>query len=377
MIDTEEYGAYLTGHFDFFTGVPDSLLKNLCSYLTSKVPGNKNVTAVNEGSAVALASGYYLSSGKPALVYMQNSGIGNAMNPLLSLADPLVFSIPMLILVGWRGEPGTKDEPQHAKQGPVTKELFRAARIKCAVHEDTMDAARNQISEACGYLGREEAPYVLLVRKDTFSSYKGESQDDRREISGFSREEAAAAILDVLPDSALLVSTTGKISRELFELREKRGEGHDRDFLTVGSMGHASQIAAAVSIGSNDKRIICLDGDGAVLMHMGGLAAIGALKANILHIVLNNGSHDSVGGQPTIAREINLRAAALACGYVFSERVTNASDLRNAVSLAGQMKGPIFIEVMVDKGAREDLGRPNQTPRENKRNFMRNFAANE
>ncbi|MDR1137099.1 MAG: phosphonopyruvate decarboxylase [Synergistaceae bacterium] len=374
MIDTEKYGAYLAGRFDFFTGVPDSLLKNLCSYLASNIPGNKNITAVNEGTAVALASGYYLSSGKPALVYMQNSGIGNAMNPLLSLADPLVFSVPMLMLVGWRGEPGTKDEPQHAKQGPVTKELFKAAGIRYAVHEDATDAARKQISEAYGYMNREEAPYALIVRKDTFSPYKAKFQDGSYEISGFSREEAIAAILDALSDSALLVSTTGKISRELFELREKRKEGHNRDFLTVGSMGHASQIAAAASIGSNDRRIVCLDGDGAVLMHLGGLAAIGVLKANILHIVLNNGSHDSVGGQPTIAREINLCATALACGYISSERVTNSRDLRNAVSFAEQKKGPIFIEVMVDKGAREDLRRPNQTPQENKRNFMREFT---
>jgi phosphonopyruvate decarboxylase len=350
-------------------------LKNLCSYLASNIPGNKYITAVNEGSAVALASGYYLSSGKPALVYMQNSGIGNAMNPLLSLADPLVFSIPMLLLVGWRGEPGTKDEPQHAKQGPVTKELFKAAGIKCAVHGDTMDAARKQISEALGHMSREEAPYALIVRKDTFSPYRGTFQNGANEIYGFSREEAAAAILDALPDSALLVSTTGKISREIFELREKRRESHSRDFLTVGSMGHASQIAAAASIGSNDKRIVCVDGDGAVLMHMGSLAAVGVLKANILHIVLNNGSHDSVGGQPTIARGINLCAVASACGYVSSERVTNPRGLRDAVALAGQKKGPIFIEAMVDKGAREDLGRPNQTPRENKRVFMREFTA--
>jgi phosphonopyruvate decarboxylase len=374
MIDIGEYGSYITSQFGFFTGVPDSLLKELCSYLAANVDEDKNITAVNEGSAVALASGYFLASGKCAVVYMQNSGMGNALNPLLSLADPLVFSIPMLLLIGWRGEPGFKDEPQHAKQGLVTKELLMSARVRHTVHEDTMDGAREQIEEAMEYMTRENAPYALIVRQNTFSPFKGSRADTEPRRLGFEREEAIEEILNCMSGPELFISTTGKISRELYELRKKRGEGHDGDFLTVGSMGHASQIAAAVSLSSGGRRIICLDGDGAVLMHMGGLATIGVSKANILHIVLNNGAHDSVGGQPTIAQKINLSLVASACGYVFSRTVTSRDELKDALGAARGKRGPSFIETIVDKGARGDLGRPTQAPARNKLNFMRCLA---
>jgi phosphonopyruvate decarboxylase len=369
MINTEIYGAYITSRFGFFTGVPDSLLKELCLYIDANISADKNIIAVNEGAAVALASGYFLSSGQCAVVYMQNSGIGNALNPLLSLADPLVFSIPMLLLIGWRGEPGVRDEPQHDKQGLVTERLLEAAGIEYAIHGESMEKAAIQIEKAREYMKNARAPYALIVRQNTFSSYGGSAVVGSAETSLLSRESAIEEVLRSLAETDLVVSTTGKISRELYELREERGEGHRRDFMTVGSMGYASQIAASVSLCSG-RRVVCLDGDGAVLMHMGGLATIGVFGANILHIVLNNASHDSVGGQPTVAQKIDLCSVASACGYVLARRVVNRSELRDVLRSAVEEQGAVFIEVIVGKGARVNLGRPKQNPRENKLNFM-------
>lgn len=370
MIDSKHYSLLLSQHFSFFTGVPDSLLKGLCASLTTHLPPRQHIIAGNEGSAVALAAGHFLATGNPAVVYMQNSGIGNALNPLLSLADPMVFGIPMLILVGWRGEPGVKDEPQHARQGIATLPLLDAAEIAHELHCENLPDAEKQLSSAILYMMENHVPYALVVKKGTFSDDLYSVEHAEGDVDLPSRENAIETILDCLQGEEIIISTTGMASRELFELREKRGENHRTDFLTVGSMGHASQIASAIALSNADKKVICIDGDGAALMHLGGLASIGSLGTDLMHIVINNGAHDSVGGQPTIARQIDLCGIAKACGYTHAERAHHLLSLRELVQRNLHTAGPVLIEALVRTGAREDLGRPTQTPQENKNSLM-------
>jgi phosphonopyruvate decarboxylase len=371
---------------DFFTGVPDSLLKSFCAYLADYA-GARYGIAVNEGAAVALAAGYHLATGGVPLVYMQNSGLGNAANPLLSLTDPDVYRIPLILLIGWRGEPGVHDEPQHVKQGKVTGALLEAMGIPHAVLAADASAVSRQLDVCYRHLREQGAPYAFVVRKDTFSPYisKNILKNDDDDTPALSREAAIAVIVRVSGAAGVFVATTGMASRELYELREKlfpAGEAdHSRDFLTVGSMGHASSIALALALHRPGARITCLDGDGAALMHLGALAAIGEKKPrNLRHIVLNNGAHDSVGGQPTIARSIDLPAVARACGYARVYSVRTAAELERALEVSGapeasgagarERAGPVFIEVLVRKGARSDLGRPKSSPEENQAAFM-------
>jgi phosphonopyruvate decarboxylase len=360
----------------FFTGVPDSLLKSFCAYIAAHAGEGGHITAVNEGAAAALASGYHLATGRVPLVYMQNSGIGNAVNPLLSLADPDVYSIPLLLLVGWRGEPGVYDEPQHVKQGKVTDELFRTMGIPSAVLGLDEGGLDSQLDAAYAWFREKSGPYALLVRKNTFAPYT--PQDTEPVKAELSREEAIEEILRFSRRGEFFFSTTGMASRELYELREKLGQGHGQDFLTLGSMGHASQIALGAALQKPGLPVTCIDGDGAVLMHMGALAAVGNGKArNFRHVLLNNGAHDSVGGQATIAGGaggaggLDFSIIARACGYRDVYSVHTRVTLRNALErIEIRREGPVFLEVRVRKGAREDLGRPKSGPLENKVLFM-------
>ena len=301
MISPKEFYNYLVEkQIDFFTGVPDSLLKNICSYITDNTIPERNVIAANEGGAIALATGYNLASDKIPMVYMQNSGIGNAVNPLLSLTDPKVYSIPVLLMIGWRGEPGLKDEPQHIKQGEVTVELLDAMKIPYAVLSDNIEDATKEIDSAISYMNNNQAPYALVVRKNTFEAY--ELKNVVKTNFELSRENAVKHVTSLINIEDVVVSTTGMISRELFEYRAELKQGHERDFLTVGSMGHASQIALGIAIEKPNRNVYCFDGDGAALMHTGSMGIIGGLSPkNFKHIIFNNGAHDSVGGQPTIA----------------------------------------------------------------------------
>ena len=357
---------------DFYTGVPDSLLKSFCAWLGEHQKANHTI-AVNEGAAVALASGYHFATGKIPLVYMQNSGIGNAVNPLLSLADSDVYSVPILLLIGWRGEPGIKDEPQHLKQGKVSCALFDAMGIPYLILKQSEDEVRLQIDECYDYIKKNSSPFALIVRKDTFSPYSLKAEAE----TGMSREEAIEEIIRSSSPREVFISTTGMASRELYELREKYSQGHERDFLTVGSMGHASSLALAVALQKKELPVTCIDGDGAALMHLGSMAAIGVRKpANLRHIILNNGAHDSVGGQPTIGRSIDFAGIARAVGYTGVYSVRTVEELRAALGETGEcdksgMNGPLFIEALVRKGNRANLGRPASGPKENKEAFMR------
>lgn len=363
---------------EFYAGVPDSLLKNICAYITDYVSAENNIIAANEGNAVGLASGHYLATGKPGMVYMQNSGEGNIVNPLLSLADEDVYSIPMLLLIGWRGEPGVHDEPQHVKQGKVTLSLLDSMGVAYDILSDDEAKASIQINTACEYMSVNSKPYALVVRKGTFAEYKLQNVSVPK--YALSREDAIKTVVDCLNESDIVVSTTGMISRELFEYREFTKQGHANDFLTVGSMGHASQIALGIALNKPDRRVFCFDGDGAMIMHMGGMAIIGSYNPkNYIHIVFNNGAHDSVGGQPTVGQNIDIPSLAKALNYTNVYSVDSKEAIKSVLSEintnACAHAGCTLININVKKGNRKDLGRPTTTPKQNKQAFMRNMKS--
>ena len=353
---------------DCFAGVPDSLLKNICAYITDHCDAEHNIIAANEGAAVGLAAGHYLATGQPACVYMQNSGEGNIINPLASLTDPEVYNIPVLLLIGWRGRPGVHDEPQHVKQGKVTTGLLNTMGINFDVLSKEEDKAEKQIAKAIYALKKKDV-YALVIEKDTFEDYK--LQNVEKNDLTMSREEAIQTVAAALGEKDCIVSTTGMISRELFEYRAAMNQGHERDFLTVGSMGHASQIALGIAMAKPDRKVWCFDGDGAAIMHMGSMAIV-ANKApkNYVHVVFNNGAHDSVGGQPTVGLKIDLAKIAEAVGYTRTISVSIESQLTPALETVKSIDGPVLLEIKVKKGNRKDLGRPTTTPIQNKEALM-------
>ena len=355
---------------DFYTGVPDSLLKPLCNYLmhTYGIDRNHHLIAANEGNCTALAAGYHLATGKVPVVYMQNSGEGNIINPAASLLSDKVYAVPMIFVVGWRGEPGVHDEPQHIYQGQVTVKLLEDMDIASFVigKEITAEELQEAMAGFRAVLGKGKQ-VAFVVRRGALSydgkvSYQNENKMLREEII---RHIAAVSGEDPI------VSTTGKASRELFEIREANQESHKYDFLTVGSMGHSSSIALGIAIAKPEQKIWCVDGDGAVLMHMGSMAVMGSVKPqNMVHILINNGAHETVGGLPTVAGKVDFPAIAKACGYDTAVKVENFADLDHALKKAKEEAGLHFLEVSCAIGARDDLGRPTTTALENKENFM-------
>jgi phosphonopyruvate decarboxylase len=364
------YGWLAEGGVEFFTGVPDSLLKHFCAYVTDHA-GDRHVIAANEGGAVALACGYHLATGGVPVVYLQNSGQGNTINPLLSLADPEVYGIPLLLIIGWRAEPGVKDEPQHVKQGKVTLDLMEAMQIPTQVLPTDPAQAEACVAETLEQARNSGSPVALVVKKGTFEAYEPRPAKESEALE-LTREEAIECIAEGLGEEDVIVSTTGKASRELYEFRARSGGGRGQEFLTVGSMGHASQIALGVALARPDRQVVCIDGDGAMIMHLGSAAIIGSHGgANFKHIVLNNGAHESVGGQPTAGFLISFPEIAEACGYKQVAQARNADEVRECVGRLRDAEGPALLEVRVRKGARADLGRPRSTPKENKAAFMK------
>ena len=364
------YDTLATYGIDFYAGVPDSLLKNLCAYITDHADGQHNIIAANEGGAMGLAAGHYLATGQIPVVYMQNSGEGNIINPLASLTDREVYNIPVLLVIGWRGKPGVHDEPQHVKQGKVTTGLLNVMGIDYTVLSKDEDKASAQIKKAVDYMQRTKECYALVIEKDTFDNYTLSNKRSTPDLQ-LSREEAIQTVAAALGEKDVIVSTTGMISRELFEYRTAMNHGHERDFLTVGSMGHASQIALGIALEKTDRRVWCFDGDGACIMHMGGMAIV-ASKApkNYIHVVFNNGAHDSVGGQPTVGLSICLPDVARAVGYKKAYNVSSMESLQEILQQIQDEEGPLFLQICVKKGNRKDLGRPTTTPVENKKALM-------
>ena len=370
MISCEAFVSSLRRHgVTFFAGVPDSLLKDFCAYVSDHVAPSAHVVAANEGAALGLAAGAYLASGNPGLVYLQNSGLGNLVNPLTSLTDPEVYSIPALLLIGWRGEPGVHDEPQHRKQGRVTLETLEVLEIPYAILPEDIVEAAPVLAHAVQSAREKGAPFALIVRKGIFEPYKLKKKAP--DVFSMSREGALKLIIDSLSGDEVVVSTTGMTSREVFEYREAKKVGHARDFLTVGCMGHASQIAMGIALQKGARSVYCLDGDGAVIMHMGALAIAGSSGlANFRHIVINNGAHDSVGGQPTVGLNIDIPSVARACNYCWAQTTADSAAVPALLAEMRQVNGPALLEIKVNKGARPDLGRPTTTTHDNKREFM-------
>ena len=372
MVDPTAFYESAKGcDLDLFTGVPDSLLKDFCLYLSQCAAPNEHVVVANEGAAIALASGHYLSSGGIALVYMQNSGLGNAVNPLLSLTCSNVYQIPLIMLIGWRGETGTNDEPQHLAQGRLTLPLLETLGIPQRLLPPDTTEAVECLEESVSMARSLSAPVAIVVRKDTFVGIS-----DKAVISNgyeMSREKAISVIVENLDERDALVSTTGKISRELYECRELRnGAGSEQDFLAVGSMGHASQIALGVALVQPERRVYCLDGDGALIMHMGSLAIIGSrAPRNFVHVVLNNGCHESVGGQPTAGFDIDIAQIAKACGYRTTISAKSLAELRTSLKSVINEEGPCLLEVRVSGESRKELGRPEPRLLENRNRFMK------
>ena len=356
---------------EFYTGVPDSQLKALCNYLmnTYGIDSHHHIIAANEGNCTALAAGYHLATGKVPVVYMQNSGEGNIINPVASLLSEKCYAIPAIFVIGWRGEPGISDEPQHKYQGIVTIKLLEDMDIEnFVIGKETTIEELSKVMEKFQKILAEGKSVAFVVRKGALT-YEGKSvySNDNKMV----REEIIQHIVAVTEEDPI-ISTTGKASRELFEIRAARGQSHKHDFLTVGSMGHASSIALGVAINKPDTKVWCVDGDGAVLMHMGSMAVMGSIRPhNMVHVVINNAAHETVGGQPTVAGDIDIVGIAKACGYPNAISVKDFKSLDIELERAKKRDELSLIEVKCTIGAREDLGRPTTTALENKMNFMK------
>ncbi|MCL2315590.1 MAG: phosphonopyruvate decarboxylase, partial [Actinomycetia bacterium] len=352
---------------DVYAGVPDSLLAPLTDHLDATLDARHFWITANEGNAVGLAAGHYLATGRPACVFTQNAGLGNTVNPLLSLMDEAVYRLPMLLVVGWRGEPGVPDEPQHAAQGALTLPLLETLGIEYAILQGA--CWRAQVAAAGAHLIRTEQPYALVVRKGAFAAADAPSRTSRYPMT---REQALATILDGIGADAVVVATTGKASREIFELRERAGAGHARDFLTVGAMGHASSIALGVSLGT-DAPVWCLDGDGSCLMHLGAAAVVAqGAPASLRYVVIDNGAHESVGGAPTLGFAIDLPAVLRGLGFAPVRTAEDPAGLAAAVAALRAEGGALVVYTGL--GARADLGRPTVRPQDNKAAFMATLA---
>ena len=362
---------------DFYTGVPDSQLKALCNYLiaTYGVDGTHHIIAANEGNCTGVAAGYHLATGKIPVVYMQNSGEGNIINPVASLMNDKVYAIPCIFIVGWRGEPGVHDEPQHIYQGEVTVKLLEDMDIAVyVVGKDTSSADICKAMDSFKPLLAAGKQVAFVVKKGGLS-YEGKVNYTNDNI--MLREDIIKHIVAHTGDNPI-VSTTGKASRELFEIRETNGQGHGYDFLTVGSMGHSSSIALGIALQRPDKKLWIIDGDGAALMHMGSMAVMGATApGNVVHVVINNGAHETVGGQPTVASKIDVSGIARACGYTNVFCADSFDALDAILEKANEADALTFIEVKCAMGARDSLGRPTTTARENKEYFMEMLKNND
>lgn len=340
---------------EFITGVPDTLLNDFCLYIENSWPKGKHVIAANEGNAVGLAAGYHLATGTTPLVYMQNSGIGNTVNPILSLTHKQVYSIPMVLLVGWRGELGRNDHAQHKKQGEITPVLLESMDIPYKTVSDNTEEAIETLTWAIETAKNNNSSVALLATKGVFE--KGEKAGFNSENEQLlSREEAIDCVLNSIPYNSIVVASTGRATRELFELRNIRKEKHNTDFLNVGAMGHTSSIATGIAL-ATDRKVVCLEGDSSAIMHMGSFTTTGVMKpTNFLHIVLNNGVHESVGGQKSAGYDANLTEIARHSGYCTIEKsVKTIEEINKAIESVETCNKPAFIEINIRKGIRKDM----------------------
>jgi phosphonopyruvate decarboxylase len=369
MIDPEKLYNFLKGKgIDFYTGVPDSVLKDFLQFVYDHSSREQHIITANEGLAIGLAAGYYLRSQKIPVVYLQNSGLGNIINPLTSLVDKEMYGVPMLILMGWRGEPGTKDEPQHKKMGRITEGMLKTLELPVVKLSTDAPTALKNIGEAVDMAQDLNSPIVILVPAGTFNVYKKENATSNFELK---KSDAIERLIGNMSGDEIVVCTTGKIGREFYDQNERLGFKIKKYFLSVGAMGHANHIAAGLKIGS-DEKIIMLDGDGAVLMHLGSLTTIGhRIKNNFIHIVLNNGSHESVGGQPTEGFHADLCMIARGAGYIDTKRIEHRSELDNWLQNGFKDASLQFVEIRINNESSAEPGRPKGEPIEWKNEFIR------
>jgi phosphonopyruvate decarboxylase len=363
MINPKEFYDMLikrAGH-DFFAGIPDSTLKDFCSYIDDN--SNNHFITANEGSAISMGIGHHLATGETPFIYMQNSGIGNSLNPVLSMASKEIYQIPMVIFVGWRGENAKKDEPQHLHQGKVMIPAFGAMDLDYDLMPTNIKSAEALMEKVIRNLKSQPRPYFIIIKSGTFSEYKSETKETNN--LSLTREEVIKKITQHSKD-AFYLATTGFTGRELFEIQND----HSKSFLSIGGMGHVSSIALGVANSKKDQKVIALDGDGSLLMHMGNMAIAGQSKLqNFIHIVFNNGCHLSVGGQKSIAQDIDLTKMAKACGYKTFE-ISKEDELQDFLTKLNDLKGPVFVNLLINRSSRADLGRPSQSPKEMKKIFM-------
>lgn len=364
------HGVFRDNGLNYFTGVPDSTFAPWMAYLSDRDDELIHRIAVNEGAAVAHAAGYHLATGELGVVYLQNAGLGNCVNPLTSLVDSEVYGIPMLLMVGWRGEPGQKDEPQHRKMGRVTLPVLDALEVPYRIL--TPETVEDTVRSSCALARRRQDAVAFIVRKGLFSAYMPTSAAPAR--LELSREDAVGIVVDQMTPESVVISTTGKTSRELFECREARHQPHDADFYTVGSMGYCTAIAMEVALQRADRTVYVLDGDGALLMHMGNTATVGYYAPrNLVHVVLDNNCHESTGGQPTVSSILDIAGMARGCGYVAASTCSSKHEL--VAALDSGERGPRMVVVRVRGGARSDLGRPTLTPVQTKQSFIEHLGS--
>ena len=358
MIDLKRFHAcFRDAGVRFMTGVPDTLLNDFCLFAAAELPPERHVIAANEGNAIAIAAGYYVATGEIPLVYMQNSGLGNTVNPLLSLTHADVYSIPLVLVIGWRGDPAIRDHAHHKKQGQATPVLLEAMDIPYKVLEEDDETARAAARWAVDTARESSTPTALLVRKGVLAKREKKIAEPETDSYEMSREDAIACVLQAVPDDTLCVATTGRATRELYAQRDLNDDGHDKDFLNVGAMGHASSIATGIALGEPRRLVVCFDGDAAAIMHLGSLTTAGSLGLpNFLHVVLNNGAHESVGGQPSAAYKADLTAIAQNAGYeTIGKAVETEGELAAALAALLPKRGPVFVDARIHKGIRSDL----------------------
>lgn len=342
----------------FFTGVPDSLLNDFCLYMTNNIPDSRHVMAANEGNAIGIAAGSYMATGNIPLVYMQNSGIGNATNPLLSLTHNCVYGIPMILVIGWRGDPSINDHAQHKKQGELTPVLMKDMDIPYEIL-DNDDTVIEKFTWAVTKAKEISSPVALIAKKAILT--QKEKKQQYPESILMNREEAISAVIDVFGEDAIYLGTTGRATREVHEQLKMHGIGEGHEWQNVGSMGHVSSVGLGLALACPDKKIVVFDGDAAAVMHMGALATNCRYKAsNLIHIVLNNGVNESVGGQQSAGQLIDLTGVAKSCGYRnIGHAVENKEELQQVMRTLPGDDMPAFVDVHVRQGIRPDMPKLN------------------
>lgn len=360
--------------FSFFTGIPDSTFKEWIKFIIDN-DGSilKHIVACNECEAIALAAGYHLATNKIGIVYMQNSGLGKAVNPLTSLCDPDVYSIPLLLMIGWRGEPGKNDAPQHKKMGRITLSLLDTLQIPYSIIEQNIEKIKEELNNALKYFKNNKGPYAFIIQPNLFQKYSVKTKQDIDYI--INREDAINLIMDNLDGNEIVVSTTGYTSRELFEYRESRKKDHYQDFYNIGSMGCASSIGLSIALEKPNIKIIVFDGDAAAIMQMGAFTTIGKYKpSNFIHIIFDNNAHESTGGQPTNSSSIDVLQIALSCNYKSGLVIKTLKELNNSIKYIKNSEGPIILIIKIKQGSRSNLKRPDKDPKDYKELLMRHLV---